>query len=317
MDNLTHTLTGLALAETGLRRRSRWAVAALVIGANLPDVDGLIYLRGTGADALAFRRGWTHGILAMAVWPLVLTGALLLLDRWRPRRDPGRPLVPRQLLLVAAIGIWSHPLLDWFNVYGVRLLMPFSGHWFQADALFIIDPWVWLVLAVGIAWSRRTRRRAGQVAAPTAARLALAIAAGYVAVMGVTGLTGRHAVTAAREVTARRTLVAPVPVTPLRRDVLRDLGDAYEVGVLDVAAGMRYTATARLESGRGAPGVAAAAATDDGRKFLAWSQFPRFRSEPAGRDSLRVRMSDVRFDATPGGSWAGVTVTVAATPPGP
>ena len=37
-------------------------------------------------------------------------------------------------------------MLDWLNTYGVRLLMPFDGRWFYGDALFIVDPWVWLLL---------------------------------------------------------------------------------------------------------------------------------------------------------------------------
>ena len=43
----------------------------------------LAYLWGPAAD-LAFRRGWTHGILALALWPFVLTGAMLLLRPGRP-----------------------------------------------------------------------------------------------------------------------------------------------------------------------------------------------------------------------------------------
>jgi hypothetical protein len=41
MDPLAHTLVGLALAKSGLEKRSGYAAAALVIGANLPDVDSI------------------------------------------------------------------------------------------------------------------------------------------------------------------------------------------------------------------------------------------------------------------------------------
>ena len=40
MDNLAHTLAGLALAEAGLKRRTALGAATHVIGANLPDADG-------------------------------------------------------------------------------------------------------------------------------------------------------------------------------------------------------------------------------------------------------------------------------------
>src|SRR5258708_18921250 len=101
MDNLTHTLVGLALADSGLRRRSRLGTAALLIGANLPDIDALVYFIGKGGAAgVAFRRGWTHGVLALALLPLLLTARLLASDRVAPgarRSPPGSDLPPRAL----------------------------------------------------------------------------------------------------------------------------------------------------------------------------------------------------------------------------
>lgn len=157
MDPIAHTFTGAALAASGLRRATPLATAALIIGANAPDLDVAANFAGN-FSALAFRRGWTHGILALIVLPLVVTGALLLWDRWRRGkyrdRDPARP---RHLLGVAALGVATHPTLDWLNNYGLRWLMPFDGRWFYGDALFIVDPWVWLVLGgvLFLAYSQR------------------------------------------------------------------------------------------------------------------------------------------------------------------
>ena len=49
------------------------------------------------------------------------------------------------------------------NNYGVRLLMPFSSRWFYGDALFIIDPVVWLLAgaAVVFTWGRTRLAVAG------------------------------------------------------------------------------------------------------------------------------------------------------------
>ena len=44
----------------------------------------------------------------------------------------------------------THPALDWLNTYGIRLLMPFDGRWFYGDVLFIVDPWVWLLLGTAV-----------------------------------------------------------------------------------------------------------------------------------------------------------------------
>ncbi|HYO58336.1 metal-dependent hydrolase [Archangium sp.] len=160
MDNLAHTLVGATLAETGLKRWTPLGTATLLIGANLPDVDGFISFAGEDTSLL-FRRGWTHGVLAMGVLPWVLVGAMLLWDaRVRRRRHPDAPparLWP--LVGLAYLSVLTHPALDWLNTYGVRLLMPFDGSWFYGDALFIIDPWLWLLMAAAAVLAHtRTRR---------------------------------------------------------------------------------------------------------------------------------------------------------------
>lgn len=156
MDPLTHTLVGANLAASRLGRTTRCAVAALVLGANLPDVDVAAYFAGPGA-ALAFRRGWTHGLPALAIWPFVLTGVLVLWGRWR-RRPEALPLRPGRLLGLAALALLTHPALDWLNNYGMRWLMPFDGGWSYGDAVFIMDPWLWLLLAGPWLLTRRPGR---------------------------------------------------------------------------------------------------------------------------------------------------------------
>ncbi len=160
MDPLTHTFTGAALALAGLRRKTPLATAALVVGANLPDMDGLCYFAGD-YRALAFRRGWTHGALALVVLPIFLTAALVLWDRLvRRRRQPNAPPVRAgALLALSALAVATHPTLDWLNNYGLRWLMPFDGRWFYGDTLYIVDPWLWLVLGGALFLSTSQSRR--------------------------------------------------------------------------------------------------------------------------------------------------------------
>jgi inner membrane protein len=151
MDPLTHTLVGANLSTTKLGEKTRYAAPALIIGANLPDIDGVCYLIDSDL-ALWFRRGWTHGVLALIVLPFVLAVALRFYARLR---DDGEAIDFRWLTILSAIGIWSHPALDWLNTYGVRLLMPFSGKWFYGDSVYIMDPWLWLALGCGYLAGRR------------------------------------------------------------------------------------------------------------------------------------------------------------------
>jgi inner membrane protein len=53
----------------------------------------------------------------------------------------------------------SHPLFDWFNSYGVRLLEPFSSQWFYGDSLFIVDVWMWIALIAAVWFSLRREGR--------------------------------------------------------------------------------------------------------------------------------------------------------------
>jgi inner membrane protein len=169
MDPLAHTLVGAALAETplnraggsdGHRERIPLGTATLLLGANLPDVDVFLYFVGPDT-ALAYRRGWTHGVLAMALLPLLLTAGVLVWDRVvRRRRHPERaPASPAAILGLAYLALLTHPALDWLNTYGVRLLMPFDGRWFYGDSLFIIDIWLWLALGGAVFLARRPRGR--------------------------------------------------------------------------------------------------------------------------------------------------------------
>ena len=188
MDPLTHTLLGSQLSASGLGRTSSLATATLLVAVNLPDIDFVTYFVD-GDLALEWRRGITHGIFAMVVLPLLLTTAMVLFhfvrQRFRPD-TPRPPLRPLALLMLASIGVLSHPLLDWLNTYGVRLLAPRKDRWFYGDVLFIIDPWIWLLLG-GAAWLRYGTHRRGQVLCLTVAGLmTVAVVLGSPSVLGTT-----------------------------------------------------------------------------------------------------------------------------------
>ena len=282
MDNICHTLVGLALGESGLKRKAPLGNATLMIGANLPDVDALSYLRGP-VTALGFRRGWTHGILAMAVWPFVLAGLMLWLDGALRRRGRGgaEPARFRALLLLSAIGVWTHPLLDLLNTYGVRLLMPFSGRWFYGDTLFIVDPWVWLLLGLGIVVAR-LRGKAGEweKRRERYAQVGLFGATLYIGIMAVSAAVLHHGLWAAlrrHDPAPLRIMVAPTPLDPFRRDIVLEMPDAYAVGTMSRHARRElihdWTTIPKLDA---LPDARAAAATAEGRTYLSWARFPFF-----------------------------------------
>ncbi len=317
MDPICHTLFGSALAHAGLKRRTVLGTATLVIGANLPDIDMLAYLDGPAA-ALGFRRGWTHGVLALTAGPLILTGLILLWDRaMRHRRggiDP--PAVrPKQVLLLAFISILSHPVLDTLNTYGVRWLMPFSGRWFYGDTLFIADPWVWLVLAAGIGLTVRQERVRRHGAKPTnPARLALALCTGYILVMAASNLAGRRFVAAELAAPFDGLMLAPEPLNPLFRTVIARSQGQYLRGRLDWLSGgsLRMLDAVPIRPPETLPDLLRETlGTPPARAFLSWARFPLIETDDSpGRSA--IHLVDLRY-AAPGDRHRFGVVSVAAS----
>jgi inner membrane protein len=222
MDNLTHSLVGAVLGQAGLKRTTGLAMPALIIGANLPDVDAACFVWLEGTEHLAFRRGITHGPPALVLLPLVLAGILWGWDRWQARsgnRPEARlPVRFGWLYAMAFIGCLSHPALDWLNVYGIRLLEPFSSQWFYGDTLFIIDVWLWALLIGSVWWSRRREKAGGEWMQP--ARVGIAVGLAYIGVNGFLSLTAAHNIYETDMSDTHQQISTPIPLAFWRREVL-------------------------------------------------------------------------------------------------
>jgi inner membrane protein len=315
MDPITHTLAGATMARAGLDRRTPLATAALLIGANAPDIDIFTAL-GEANATLACRRGWTHGPLAMLALPFVVAGLLLAWDRYvRRRRSPSAPPVAGMALLqLSALGVFSHPALDWLNTYGIRLLMPFSDRWFRGDSVFIIDPWLWLALAVGLIVVRRARSTS---ASPwRVARISGTVALAYIAAMVALSVAGKRSGWKAAESTGitgiTEVLYSPRPATPLKADLVVRTPDAYHPGSLAWQLSGAHVTFSGIVIPRGdwnTSVVRRAREVPAARNYLVWSQFPYVRLEVNGTDTT-VFFGDARYRTLPAGNLGGMSVTL-------
>ncbi|HEY3493368.1 MAG TPA: metal-dependent hydrolase [Polyangiaceae bacterium] len=159
MDNVTHALAGLLLAEAVLGtleargervspsfRRRAWFVSALTN--NLPDFD-FLYTGITEGKLgyLLHHRGHTHTVGAALVFGAVtflVVDALARRRRRRVERTDEEPRVPVErgvMLALSFAGGLVHIGMDFCNNYGVHPFWPVVDAWFYGDSIFIIEPW--------------------------------------------------------------------------------------------------------------------------------------------------------------------------------
>ena len=319
MDNLTHSLTGVLLARTGLSRDVPYGTALAVAAANFADVD-IVTAEKSWICYLDHHRGFTHSLLWL---PLVAAAPLPLWWLLARRRGPVRRMLWLRAWLVSVAAGMTHPLLDLLNVYGIRLWTPASNRWHHLDLLFIVDVWVWallLVCALGPMLARLVDSEIGARGASGSGMAWLGLA-GLALIVGFRSLEHDRAIAHlnARVYSGeppRRVLATPTPANPwqwrgvvetrsfwriVRVDLLRP-GDP-----LDPDAGPTFY---KPDIARFRPIVAA---TETGRVFLDFSQAQCWSVTPAPAPdgAALVSISDLRF-GPPGGNAFTATFLISA-----
>jgi len=222
VDNATHAFAGLLLADTTLRvieRRTqrpasrslrRVAVALGVIAAEVPDADLLYSGPVVGMGKLGYllhHRGHTHTVVfvvlaALVLWWIATAVRARSDDTVAERHGESGPL-----LALAVAGTLSHLLLDFTNSYGVHPFWPIDNRWVYGDAVFIVEPWLWVIAIPPLLFGPRR--------AATRVVLSLLLAAILAAAWLLGAMT--TALAAAVTMTAVVWLIAQRVLTPSRR----------------------------------------------------------------------------------------------------
>jgi len=161
MDNLTHTIIGLAAGELidrclpeepnreRAQARHRLLLVTGALASNFPDIDlALMPFLSRPLGYLLEHRGHTHTLLFALPEALLLVALLWLL--WPGARQVLRvsKVARTGLAITAAAGLLLHLGMDYLNSYGLHPFAPVDPRWLYGDTIYIIEPMFWVLLGV-------------------------------------------------------------------------------------------------------------------------------------------------------------------------
>ncbi len=311
MDNLTHTLLGLTLSRAGIGRNLPRAGLLLVIAVNVADIDVVCAAAGS-LNYLNWHRGITHSLIAV---PLLAVLPVLAARLWTGRGFPWL-----RAYLVSLAGVATHPLLDWSNVYGVRLLAPFSEQWFRGDLVHVFDIWMWAVLSVAVAWPWLAGLVGSEIGARSEPGRGLAI----VALCLVAAYGGGRVLLHQRAIAAidarlyegaapARIAAAPNPFDPFRWTGIVEGASFWSLHDVNLREEFDPTLGQTYYKPEPSPGLDAARRDPVFQQYLRFGQYVLWRVTPLGQPdgAWQVEAMDLRFGSPAAPRFVASTVVLA------
>jgi inner membrane protein len=309
LDNLTHSLVGLFLARSGFKYATPRGTAVLVLAANAPDLDIVSWLGGS-ITYIQWHRHITHSLIAAPVMALLAVALVRLLGR--------EPLKWWRAWWIALLGVASHLVLDLTNIYGVRLLLPFSGEWFHWDITPVLDPIIWAILLLGVAAPALARLVGSEIGEKQKgagnagwAVTALLLLSSYDYARSLLHTRAVEMVDAHRYngLTPRRSGAFP-ELNPLVWVGTAELSNAYVQGPVDLRGGFHTSDMDTMYKAERTPAIDAALATLPFQRLLQFVQYPLWVTQPGidERGNARVTLLDLRFGSPRQPGFASVAV---------
>jgi membrane-bound metal-dependent hydrolase YbcI (DUF457 family) len=146
MDTITHGIAGALIAKAAFRgqdmigaqpvSRGRIITWAVMIGAIFPDSDVLReFFSHNDLLILTWHRSITHSLLCLPIFAVLLAALTRWFVRWRKWDAPSFGA----LLIIYAVGILSHILLDLVTSFGTMIWSPVKWSRPAWDLIFIVD----------------------------------------------------------------------------------------------------------------------------------------------------------------------------------
>jgi inner membrane protein len=293
MDNVTHTLAGLALAGAGLSRRcGRGTALTLAVASNLPDVDAALALLGRW-DYFLDRRTVTHSAAGI---PFLALAAAWTLRRLYPEMRLG------VLFGLNVLGMSLHVAMDLLNSYGVCPLHPIDGTRYELAWVFIVDLVMLALLALPWLVRRLPARDPGR-ADEARFRAALAATLLYVALCGIAHrragmLLADHLRSAGRgRSPPDSAYVFPEALGCHRFRAAVHRGRDVSLYLVHVVSG-RVELKREFGCDAGSPEVEAVRASPTGRRLAGFFKAPVWTAARDAAGAVHVSVFDLRFVST-------------------
>ena len=299
MDNLTHTAIGLFLSRAGMNRWTPRATPILILAANAPDVD-VASVVGGPLTYLHYHRHLTHSLVALPVMAVASVVLVRLIGR--------KPLNWAGACAAAFLAVASHLLLDLTNMYGIRLLLPFSGAWQRLDLTSVVDLWIWAALLLGIAGPFISRLVGGEITSGALKERYPGRGGAWFALICVLLYDCGRSVAHTRAVAVlesrtyqghapSRVAALPDEINPLHWRGLVETPDFYALVDLNLAGDFDPSQATILPKPDPDPAIDAARSTHTFQEFLRFVQYPQWRvlAVPEPEGAHEVRLVDMRF----------------------
>ncbi len=160
MDSITQIVLGAAVGEVLLGKKiGRKAALYGAFFGTFPDLD-VLWVKNA-VDSFTEHRSFSHSLFVLL---LVSPVFAWLMKQWHPltimKEDQSQDTNSFQYFVFSVYTMLAtHPILDWFTVYGTQLLWPFNKFPFGLSSVYIVDPLYTLPFLICLLITIKTRKR--------------------------------------------------------------------------------------------------------------------------------------------------------------